>query len=254
VAGGTQVAVLMTARLVDVDALVWLGRIEELRSISLDGDNMTIGATVTMAELARSSDVKRLHPALTHAAGDIGNPRVRPAATLGGHLAHADPRQDLPPLLMVLGAVAVITGRDGQRRVPVADFFTGFMSTVLQPGELITAVELPAPPDNRRADYVRFAPLGASDYAAVGVAGAITLRDGHVVEAAMAIGAGCSSPRLVAAAGHALIGRPGDEEIRRCAQAVEAATDPTDDQRGPADYKRAIAGLSTRRLVHGLLA
>ncbi|HKC18707.1 MAG TPA: FAD binding domain-containing protein [Candidatus Dormibacteraeota bacterium] len=253
-AGGTQVAMPMTAGLVDVDALVWLGCIDELRGIAVDRDRMTIGAGVTLFELASSSEIKRLHPALAEAAAGIGNPRVRAAATIGGHLAHADPRQDLPPLLMVLGAVVLIAGHDGNRRVPLTEFFTGFMSTALEPGELLTGVELPAAPQNRRAGYVRFAPVSASDYAAVGVAGAVTVRDGNVVEATLALGAGSSTARVVPAAGFALLGRPGDAEIARASQAIEAAADPVADQRGSIAYKRAMAGLWTRRLIQRLLA
>ena len=254
VAGATQVALLMRTGLLEVDTLVWLGAIPDLRQIGAEGERLSLGAAVTLHELSRSTEVRRLHPALAAAALEVGNPRVRSAATLGGHLAHADPRQDLPPLLIALGAVVVIAGLAGTRRIPISDFFTGFMSTALEPGELLTAVEVPGPAEGRRASYVRFAPTSASDYAAVGVAGALTVSDGVVGDAAVALGAGASTPRAVPAAGAALLGRPGDADIRRASMAVESAADPVDDQRGSAVYKRAMAGLWSRRLIHELLA
>lgn len=253
VAGGTHVALLLKSGLLDVDTMVWLGAIPELRRISADGDRLLIGASVTLDELGRSDELRRLHPTLIEAAAGIGNPRVRAAATLGGHLAHADPRQDLPPVLIVLDAAAVIAGPGGSRKVPLGEFFAGFMSTALEPEELLVAIELPPPPAGRRAGYVRFAPRGDSDYAAVGVAATIARSDGEVVQASLAIGAGAAWPQAVLAAATALLGRPGDSEVEVAARAVAEAANPSDDQRGSAAYKRAMAALWTRRLLNRLL-
>lgn len=253
VAGGTQVALLLKSGLLDVDTMVWLGAIPELRRISAEGDRLLIGASVTLDELGRSDELRRLHPALIEAAAGIGNPRVRAAATLGGHLAHADPRQDLPPVLIVLDATVVIAGPGGSRKVPLGEFFAGFMSTALEPEELLVAIELPPPPAGRRTGYVRFAPRGDSDYAAVGVAATIVRSDGEVVQASLAIGAGAAWPQAVLAATTALLGRPGDAEVEIAARAVAEAANPSDDQRGSAAYKRAMAALWTRRLLNRLL-
>lgn len=252
-AGGTQVALLFKSGLLEMDRIVWLGRIADLRQISVEGDRLVIGAGATLSELSRSAEVRRLHPALAETASNIGNPRVRAVATVGGHIAHADPRQDLPPVLLALGASVQAASSDGTRTIPLREFFTGFMSTALEPGELVTAIEVPSPPTERRAGYLRFAPLGASDYAAAAVAISLTVRAEAVIEAAIALGAGAAWPRLVPSAAAAVLGKPSPEQIATAAREVESAADPSDDQRGPAAYKRAMCGLLTRRLITQLL-
>lgn len=214
--GGTRVVMLLKTGLLEPQRLVWLGRIDELTRIETLADGrLRIGAGVTLDRLATL-------PLLAGAAAHIGNPRVRAVATLGGHLAHADPRQDLPPLLIALGAF-VVTDR---RRLPVEELFTGFMTTALGEGELITHVEIP--PTSARAGYVRFTPGSASDYPTVGVAATI---DGR-----LALGAGASRPKLIP--------WPG---LQNAPAAVADAADAN-------DYVREMAALFTRRLLRELLA
>ena len=253
-AGGTQVALLSKSGLLDAETLVWIGRVPELRRIDVDGEALSVGATVTLAELSRSGHVRRLHRALAEAAAKIGNARVRAVATVGGHLVHADPRQDLAPVLLVLGARVQVAGPNGRRDMALGPFFTGFMTTALEPDELVTAIEVPPPPAGRRAVYARFAPNSASDYPIAGVAAAVTLRDGEVVDASVALGAGSARPRLVPAAAAHLVGTPDAAKISLAAGAVQDAAEPSSDQRGSADYKKAMVGLWTRRLLTNLLS
>ena len=252
--GGTALMILVKSGLLEPDRVVWLGRIPELRQITVRGDGaLVIGAGVRLADLWRSPEVVSRHAVLAEAASQVGNPRVQAVATLGGHLAHADPRQDLAPVLLVLGASLLAAGPAGTRSLPLAGFYTGFMSTALEGGEILTGVFVPPPPPGRRAAYLRFTPGSASDYPTVGVAASLVVRDRQVVEASVALGAGAAWPHLVPEAGSAMLGAPGQDAIAAAADAVAAAADPSNDQRGSAAYKRAMARLWTQRLLSRLL-
>ena len=146
VGGGTSVGLLLGQSLIEPGSLVWLGKIPALRGITVTDGQLTAGAAVTLRELSGHPAVRSSLTALATAAGTVGNPRIRAVATVGGSLAHADPRQDLAPTLVALSAVVEITGPDGTRTVPVAGLATGPLETVLRPGELITAVRVPLVP------------------------------------------------------------------------------------------------------------
>jgi carbon-monoxide dehydrogenase medium subunit len=187
-AGGTSTVLLLKSRLVHPSKLVFLSRVAGLGGIDLlPGGGMRVGANVRVGELARSEVVRREAPALARAAASVGNPRVRAVATVAGALAHADPRQDLPPVLLALGASAVLESLSGRREVPLDGFFFGLMETALEPGELITEVRLP-PGRGRRLAYARYAPGSEDDYPTVGVAAALTMGDEVVQRAAVALG------------------------------------------------------------------
>lgn len=256
-AGGTSLVLMLKQDLVPAGRVVWLGRVGELRGISSTPDGeLAIGATTTVAEIAASTEVQRLHPALTEAAAQVGNPRVRAVATLGGALVHADPRQDLPPVLLALGARTTVRGRDGEREVPMARFFNGLMDTAVQDGEILTRVLIPAPGEGRRSCYLRFTPASQDDYPTVGVAAVVEVGpDGRVGSAALALGGVAGRPVLVAELTEILAGRrPGPAELDAVAAAAERACDPVDDQRGSPAYKRAMARVWTRRALEAVLS
>ena len=240
--GGTSVGLLLKNDLIEPGKIVWLARIPELRQLDAGpGGDVSIGATVTLREIARSGVIRRQFPALAYAAGQVGNPRVRAVATLGGALAHSDARQDVPPILYALDARVAIAGPAGTREVPVAGFHTGFMETVLAEGELVTQVVIPAVP-GRRAAYARFTPGSDDDYPTVSAAAGITRGDdGRVTGAVLAMGGVAPAPLLVPGAADLTGTLPGAPEIEAVAEAAEAAADPSDDQRGSARYKKAMA-------------
>ncbi|HZU16769.1 MAG TPA: FAD binding domain-containing protein [Candidatus Dormibacteraeota bacterium] len=250
-AGGTQVGILIRQGLLEAGRLVWLGRVEGLRGIASAHGGLEIGAGVTLAEIAESPLVRDRQPALAAAAARVGNPRVRSVATLGGHLAHADPRQDLPPVLLALDAVAVVRGPAGERQLPLTELFLGPFETSLSGDELLTRVRIPAAPPTRRSGYVRFAPGSETDYATVGVAACLELEDQAVRRLVLGLGGVAGRPLRVEPAG--LAGRPvGPELLAVAAEAAVRASDPISDQRGSAGYKRAMVGLWTRRALAGL--
>lgn len=252
-AGGTSVALLIGQALIEPSKLVLLTRIPALRSLTVDLDARLVrmGAAVTLREIAVHSEIRAAFPALAAAAGAVGNPRVRSVATVGGALAHADPRQDLPPVLLALGAQVTIAGPSGTRTVPLAGFATGFMETTLGPDELIVEVALPLLA-GQRSHYARFTPQSMADYPTVGVAAALRWgEDDTILEAAVALGGvgataiGVDDARLLAGVAASEV----HDAIAEVAQRAADVAEPSDDRRGSAAYKRAMVTVWTERAL-----
>lgn len=255
VGGATAVSLMMKEGLLAPSRLVWLGRLPAWDAVTYGPGHVRIGAGITLAALAGSEVVSRALPAVAAAAGVAANPRVRAVATIGGHLAHADPRQDLPPVLLAAGASVVVSGPTGERRVPLEQFLIGFYETVLQPGDIVTAVEVPVLPGSRDV-YARFNPGSADDYPTVGIAVHLGIgSDGAVAGALVAAGACASRAVLLSRAAAALEGRsPADIDLSEIQAAVEAEVPMAGDHRGSEGYKRRVAGVWARRAVEAALA
>lgn len=250
VAGGTSVGLLLRSGLIEPSCLVYLGQIEALTGIRVSEDAIEMGATTSLRELAADPRVEERLSSLAAAARAVGNVRVRSVATVGGALAHGDPRQDLLPVLLSMGAQVTVVGPSGKRTVELDGFFRGFLETVLGPGEVITAVTVPEGV-GLRTSYIRYTPASRDDYPTVGVAVAVR-RDGAgaVVSAAVALGGVASMPLLVPDAGVLLLqGQLDRDSTDAAASSVADACDPVDDQRGSANYKRAMVAVMTRRAI-----
>lgn len=257
-AGGTSVALLMGQALMEPSKLVLLTGIPVLRSLNVDTEArwVRLGAAVTLREVAVHPEIRAAFPALAAAAGAVGNPRVRSVATVGGSVAHADPRQDLPPVLLALGAQVTIVGPGGRRTVPLAGFATGFMETALGPDELIVEVALPIV-SGQRSHYARFTPQSRADYPTVGVATALRWgEDDTVLDAAVSLGGvgataiGVDDARLLVGVAANDVRTAMAEVARRAADAAE----PSDDRRGSAAYKRAMVSIWTERALLSCLS
>lgn len=253
--GGTSVAMLLKHRLIEPTTLVYLGGLDRLSGvIEGDGGELRLGATATLRSLIASPEVVKTAPALADAARHVGNARVRAVATIGGALVHADPRQDLPPVLLALGASVQLASAGGARTVPLSEFFRGFMETAAAEDELLTEAIIP-PGRNRRTTYARYTPTSQDDYPTVGVAVSLEFDDdGTVGSASVALGGVADRPILVPEAHQLLAGRrPSERDLASLAEAAEAAASPTDDQRGSAAYKKAMAAVWTRRAASACL-
>jgi carbon-monoxide dehydrogenase medium subunit len=252
--GGTSVGLLLKNNLIEPRKIVWLARIPALRQLTVGaGGELTVGAAVTLRELAGSAVVRERFPALAYAAGRVGNPRVRAVATVGGALAHSDSRQDVPPVLYALRAQVRVSGPRGSRELPVSGFHKGFMQTALAPDELVTHVVIPAVP-RRRAAYARFTPGSRDDYPTVNAAASIVrAADGRVASAVLALGGVSPTPLLVSAAAQLVGTVPDPSMVQAVAEAAEAAANPVDDQRGSARYKKAMAREWAARVLRACL-
>ncbi len=253
VSGGTSVGLLIGQDLIAPTRLVWLGRIPELRGIAPVEDRLDIGAAVTLRSLSAHPLVTAALPAVAAAAGAVGNTRVRAVATVGGALAHADPRQDLPPALLAHGAVVEVAGGQGRRQVPLEQLLRGFMSTTLDPDEVITKISVPLVYEQRGV-YNRFTPGSAEDYPTVAVAASATRSpDASVRQATVALGGAGSTAFLVPETDR-LVGRLGTPaEIAEVADAAAERAQPVDDRLGSVAYKRAMVAVWTRRCLSSCL-
>lgn len=252
-AGGTAVGVLVGQGLLEPSALVWLGRIPELSGVVRHGDHLAVGATVTLRELATDPTVRAEMPALAEAAASVGNTRVRAVATVGGALAHADPRQDLPPVLMACGAEAEVVGARGRRHLPVDQLATGFMSTALEPDDVVTTVNMPLPA-RRRCSYLRYTPASLDDYPTVVAAAAATFEGDRVSAARVAVG-GAGPTAFCVPEAATLIGTvPSDRQVADVAEAAAGRAEPVSDRLGSAAYKRAMVVVWVRRALAACLS
>jgi aerobic carbon-monoxide dehydrogenase medium subunit len=179
--GGTALMLMMKAGVLRPKRLVSLRRLG-LNQVE-ERNALRIGAMTTLRALEKSEDVKRGWPVITRTLRTLSNIRVRNVATVGGALAHADPHMDLPPLLAALGARVTVFGKNGERTLPVEDLYAGYLETTLEPGELITHVEIP-PLGGRRAAYLKCTTRSADDWPAVGVAVVLGEEDRIFVSAA----------------------------------------------------------------------
>lgn len=253
-AGGTALALLVRRRLVEPAALVSLGNVPELQWIRTGPDALHVGAGATYRQLARSAEVAAVAPGLGALAGRIANPRVRAVATVGGALAHADPRQDLAPVLLALGATARLASARGTRTVPLAGFASGLMETVLADGELVVEVTVPGVAGRTMA-YERFTPASGDDFPTVAVAAAAT-RDaaGALRDLAVAVGAAGPAPYLVPGL-DALVarGEPDAPVLEAMAEAAAAAATPVPDRLGSSAYKVEMVRVHALRALRRAL-
>ena len=250
IAGGTAVAILLKQGLISPRRIVSLKRIAQLRAIH-DGAGLRIGALATHAGAAASPAVRAHCAALARTFSVVATPRIRFQATVGGNLAHADPAQDPPVTLLALDAVAIAMSAKRARRVPLEALFVDVFETSLEPDEILVRVEVPTLPAGAKATYKKFLPRTEDDYATVSVAAVLARGpDGACTHARIAIGAAGPTPLRARDAERVLLGsRLDDAVIREAAALAAAATDPLDDLRGSAEYKRAMAGVWTERAL-----
>jgi carbon-monoxide dehydrogenase medium subunit len=223
-AGGQSLIPLMKLRLAVPATLVDLGRVEGLSYIREEGDGFAIGALTQHAELARSDVLRSRCAVLAEAASEIGDPQVRNRGTIGGSLAHADPHGDLPAVVVALGGEVVAVGPDGERTIPAREFFQGYLTTALEPAEVLTEVRVPAVQQSAYEKFNR----RAQDWALVGCAAVV--RDGTETVAWTGVGSG---PALA------------EGDWRAAAQQLE----PAGDLSGSPEYKRHLAGVLAARAL-----
>ena len=168
-AGGHSLLPLMKLRLANPSALVDIGRVPELRGVTLDAGIISIGALTTHFQIESSPLLREKCPILPQAAGLIGDLQVRNRGTLGGSLSHADPAADMPAVVLALGTEIVVAGPKGERTIPADHFFQGLFTTALNSDEVLTKIRVPAMQRGQAGIYLKH-PHPASRYAVVGVA------------------------------------------------------------------------------------
>jgi aerobic carbon-monoxide dehydrogenase medium subunit len=249
-AGGSELLLAMKEGLGAVAHLIDVKTIAGLDALEVRGDGtLTIGATVTHRTLERAPIVRQRFPLLAEMARQVANVRVRSVGTLGGNLCFAEPHSDPPTALLVHGATVVLEGAGGRRRLPLGEFVVGPYESALGEDEILTAIEVAAPPPRAAGGYLKF---GLHERPTVGVA-ALLVPDarGRVAEARVAVG--CVGPvatRLgaveAAVRGMALSTL---EAAWSGAEGAGEVLDAVSDLHGSADYKRAMAGVFVKRAL-----
>lgn len=252
-AGGHSLLPMMKLRLASPAHLVDLRHISELRGIREHKGTVHIGAMVTEAELI-VSDVVRTHcPLIAEAASVIADPQVRNCGTLGGDLAHGDPGNDQPAVMLALGAQMVIRGADGERTLPAQEFFLGTYQTALEPGEILTGVRVPVAPSSSGYAYCKLK-RKTGDFATAAAAVQLSLKGKKCQAVSIALTNAGPAPTRVGAAEQLLTGQAIDEGmITKAVALVMAACDPAVDLRGDAEYKTHMAGEMARRALRRAL-
>jgi len=251
-AGGTALTIMMKQRLVLPETLISLHRVQGLAGVQERDGALYLGALTTHRAAETSAVVQARLPVLAQTYREVATIRVRNAATVGGGLAHADPNQDPPVTLLALDAHVQLASSNGQREVPLHEFFTDYYETVLRPEELLTAVRIPLPGPHTGSAHVKFLPRTADDYATVGVAATVQLdpATGVCQHCRIALGSLGATPLRATQAEAVVQGQRLSPELLREAGAVaQQHTDPLSDTRGSAEYKRAMAGVFVRRAL-----
>ncbi len=254
IAGGHSLIPTMKLRLSAPEKLIDIGRITELKGISANG-SLTIGATTTHAEIADSSDVQSMCPALASAAGQIGDQQVRNFGTLGGNIAHADPASDPPSVLVASGATINIKGKDGERSVGAEEFFIDLFMTDLAEDEIITSVTIPDLSGHKSA-YAKFA-HPASRYAIVGVSVVLEMDGDTCSSASVAVGGATVKAVKCTGAEAALAGTSLDDSaLSAAADAIKADIDEylAGDIAYPDAYRQNMAGVYLKRAVKAAIS
>jgi carbon-monoxide dehydrogenase medium subunit len=251
-AGGTALVLMMRQRLVRPSCLVDLRGVKGLGRIQQANGNLEIGACVTHREAETNPLVRKMLPVLAETYHHVATIRIRNMATVGGGLAHADPNQDPPVTLLALGARVRARGPQGERLIPLDDFFTDYYQTALAPSELLTGVTVPLPGARTGCAFLKFLPRTADDYATVGAAACLTLDASGRRCADVRIGLGCqgATPLRATAAEDLLRGQAlSDAALRAAGEAAKRGLDPIGDHRGSAEYKREMAAVFLGRAV-----
>jgi carbon-monoxide dehydrogenase medium subunit len=254
IAGGTWVTLVLQQGLLMPTALISLRRVPGLDQITYDPKiGLTIGARVTHRTMETHPLVRQQYPMLAQAFGVVATVRIRNQATVGGCVCDADYASDPPAMLSALNATVRLQSAKGERQVAVQDFITGHYETAIQPGELLTAVNvppLPVSPVNARGTYLKFRTRSHEDRPCVGVAAVLATQNGVCSHMSVVVGAVASRPQRVADAEKLAIGKAIDQGMaQRVADAYAESIDPIDDLRGSAWYRRQMIRVLVRRAI-----
>ena len=255
-AGGTALMLLMKSGFFRPKRLVSLRAAgDRLARVRVEPDGaLRIGAMVRLAALERAPELRRGCPVIGQTLRTLSNVRVRNVATLGGHLAHADPHSDLPPVLVALDARLVLAGPRGERTVPVDGFATGLYETQCKGDELIVEAIIP-PAGGKRAAYVKCTTRSADDWPALGVAVAWDDSGGTVKSPRIVLGAATERPIRLAAAEGVIAGhRLDDALLARAGAAAAEEAEIVGDARGSVAYKKQLVKVFVGRALRAAQA
>ena len=252
-AGGTDVLVQLRGGRREADVVVDTKKIPELNTLNLSDNGLQLGAAVPCYRIYQDSAVAAAYPGLIDAAGMIGSIQIQGRATVGGNLCNAAPSGDTIPPVITLGGEAHINGPNGWRTMPAENFCTGPGRNALENGELLVAIQLPAPAANSGTAYLRFIPRNEMDIAVAGVSSTVQLdASGQTIQSArIALASVGPTPILATAAGDSLAGKAvSDEAIAEAGRLASEAATPITDMRGTIRQRHHLVDVLTRRTLN----
>jgi aerobic carbon-monoxide dehydrogenase medium subunit len=248
-AGGHSLVPMMKLRLATPAHLVDLHGVAGLKGIRRDGNKIVIGAMTTQHELQGADEIAKSLPILQEASALIADPQVRYRGTIGGNVANGDPGNDMPAVMLTLGASYRLEGLSGAREVAASEFYQGAYFTALEPGEILTAISIPVPAAGHGHAYEKLK-RKVGDYATAAAAVVLTMSGGKVASCAIGLTNLHETPLLAADAAKAVIGTSLDAaSLKKAAQAAEAIMSPAADARGPVEYRKHVGGIMVVRAL-----
>lgn len=247
-AGGQSLVPLLNMRLARPSVLIDLNRITALSYIKEGNGSVAVGAMTRQRTAELSLLVRSNLPLLAEALAYVGHPQIRNRGTVGGSLAHADPSAELPAVAVALDARLVIRGPRGTRTLRSEEFFIGYLTTALQPDELLVEVQFPSHP--RAGTVFLEVARRHGDYALVGVAALVTMAGDTVRTARLTFtGVGPGPVRIAEAEAAVAEQRPTDRVLAEAGQIVSDRLDPESDVHASAEYRKQVAGVLTERAL-----
>ena len=250
IAGGHSLLPIMKLRLAEPETLVDIGHIPELRGVRQADGEIAIGALTTHHQIASATEVRSAVPLLADTAARVGDRQVRNRGTIGGAVAHADAAADYPAAILALDASIVARGPQGERRIPAREFFLDFLTTALQPDEILTEILISRPAEGHGWSYQKLANQ-ASGYAIVGVGVVVALdRQSAAADVRVGVTGAAAVAWRAEATETALRGqRLDDGVVTAAADLVDGGIDFLDDLHGSAEYRRRVTRGLTRRAI-----
>ena len=246
-AGGHSLIPMMKLRLATPEHLIDLHGIASLKGIRQEADRLVIGAMTTQHELLASPEVSAAFPILKETALLIADPQVRYRGTLGGNVVNGDPGNDMPALMMTLGASYRLEGPDGARDVAASDFYQGAYFTALEPGELLTAITIPFAASGHGYAYEKLK-RKVGDYATAAAAVMLTMANGKVESCSIGLTNLSDTPLLAEAAAEAVVGTSLDDDtLKKASECAQEIMSPAADARGPVEYRKHVGGIMVKR-------
>jgi CO/xanthine dehydrogenase FAD-binding subunit len=254
-AGGQSLVPLMNFRLARPAVLVDLNALPDLAYIRAEGAGLALGAMTRQRAIEKSALVRERSPLLADATPWIGHVPIRSRGTIGGSLVHADPAAEYPVVMVALEAVFTLARRGGTRQLAAADFFQSYLSTAIEPDEILTEIRLPAPPPRACAAFVEIS-RRHGDFALVAAAAAVDVdAGGRIAWVRLGLGGVGPTPLRAREAEAMLVGqRPTAALVAEAAASVVSRTDPPDDIHASAEYRREMSAVFTRRALAAALA
>jgi aerobic carbon-monoxide dehydrogenase medium subunit len=246
-AGGQSLIPLLALRLARPAVLIDINGVAELSGVSATDGWTAIGAMTREYVAEESERVADAVPLLAAALPLIGHEAIRSRGTIGGSLAHADPAAELPAVARALDAEFVVRGPSGDRVIPAAEWFEGYLTTSRRPDELLVEVRFPTAGPGTGVSFQEVA-RRHGDFAIVGLAASLTLSDGAISDARLALAGVADVPVRAAAAEELLVGeRPSAELFDEAGRRATGDVDPPDDLHGSSDYRKTVAAAIVRR-------